>query len=124
MVRRALENPKIEVIWDTVVETVNGDQEVTGLTLRNVKTDAVTEFAVDGLFVAIGHTPNTSIFQGQLELDETGYIITGDNTMTSTEGVFASGDVVDHVYRQAITAAGMGCAAALDAERWLISQES
>jgi thioredoxin reductase (NADPH) len=124
MVRRALENPKIEVIWDTVVEAVNGDQEVTGLTLRNVKTDAVTEFAVDGLFVAIGHTPNTSIFQDQLELDETGYIITGDNTMTSTEGVFASGDVVDHVYRQAITAAGMGCAAALDAERWLISQES
>jgi len=124
MVRRALENPKIEVIWDTVVEAVNGDQEVTGLTLRNVKTDAVTEFAVDGLFVAIGHTPNTSIFQGQLELDETGYIIAGDNTMTSTEGVFAAGDVVDHVYRQAITAAGMGCAAALDAERWLISQES
>jgi len=124
MVRRALESPKIEVIWDTVVEAVNGDQEVTGLTLRNVKTDAVTEFAVDGLFVAIGHTPNTNIYQGQLELDETGYIITGDNTMTSTEGVFASGDVVDHVYRQAITAAGMGCAAALDAERWLISQES
>ena len=124
MVRRALENPKIDVIWDTVVEAVNGDQEVTGLTLRNVKTDAVSEFAVSGLFVAIGHTPNTKIFQDQLELDEAGYIVTGDDTMTSTEGVFAGGDVVDHVYRQAITAAGMGCAAALDAERWLVSQES
>jgi thioredoxin reductase (NADPH) len=123
MVRRALENPKIEVIWDTVVEAVNGDTEVTGLTLRNVKTDEGSEFAVDGVFVAIGHTPNTSIFQGQLELDEAGYILTGEDTMTSVEGVFAGGDVVDHVYRQAITAAGMGCAAALDAERFLASLE-
>jgi thioredoxin reductase (NADPH) len=123
MVRRALENPKIEVIWDTVVEAVNGDTEVTGLTLRNVKTDEGSEFAVDGVFVAIGHTPNTSIFQDQLELDEAGYILTGEDTMTSVEGVFAGGDVVDHVYRQAITAAGMGCAAALDAERFLVSLE-
>jgi thioredoxin reductase (NADPH) len=123
MVRRALENPKIEVIWDTVVEAVNGDTEVTGLTLRNVKTDEGSEFAVDGVFVAIGHTPNTSIFQSQLELDEAGYILTGEDTMTSVEGVFAGGDVVDHVYRQAITAAGMGCAAALDAERFLVSLE-
>jgi len=123
MVRRALENPRIEVIWDTVVEAVNGDTEVTGLTLRNVKTDEGSEFAVDGVFVAIGHTPNTSIFQSQLELDEAGYILTGEDTMTSVEGVFAGGDVVDHVYRQAITAAGMGCAAALDAERFLVSLE-
>jgi len=123
MVRRALENPKIEVIWDTVVEAVNGDSEVTGLTLRNVKTDEGSELAVDGVFVAIGHTPNTSIFQDQLELDEAGYILTGEDTMTSVEGVFAGGDVVDHVYRQAITAAGMGCAAALDAERFLVSLE-
>jgi thioredoxin reductase (NADPH) len=123
MVRRALENPKIEVIWDTVVEAVNGDTEVTGLTLRNVKTDEGSEFAVDGVFVAIGHTPNTRIFQGQLELHEAGYILTGEDTMTSVEGVFAGGDVVDHVYRQAITAAGMGCAAALDAERFLASLE-
>jgi thioredoxin reductase (NADPH) len=123
MVRRALENPKIEVIWDTVVEAVNGDTEVTGLTLRNVKTDEGSEFAVDGVFVAIGHTPNTGIFQDQLELDEAGYILTGEDTMTSVEGVFAGGDVVDHVYRQAITAAGMGCAAALDAERFLVSLE-
>ncbi len=123
MVRRALENPKIEVIWDTVVEAVNGDTAVTGLTLRNVKTDEDSEFAVDGVFVAIGHTPNTSIFQDQLEMDEAGYILTGEDTMTSVEGVFAGGDVVDHVYRQAITAAGMGCAAALDAERFLVSLE-
>lgn len=123
MVRRALENPKIEVIWDTVVEAVNGDTEVTGLTLRNVKTDEGSEFAVDGVFVAIGHTPNTSIFQDQLELDEAGYILTGEETMTSVVGVFAGGDVVDHVYRQAVTAAGMGCAAALDAERFLVSLE-
>ena len=123
MVRRALENPKIEVIWDTVVEAVNGDSEVTGLTLRNVKTDEGSELAVDGVFVAIGHTPNTSIFQDQLELDEAGYILTGEDTMTSVDGVFAGGDVVDHVYRQAITAAGMGCAAALDAERFLVSLE-
>lgn len=123
MVRRALENPKIEVIWDTVVEAVNGDTEVTGLTLRNVKTDVGSVLAVDGVFVAIGHTPNTSIFQDQLELDEAGYILTGEDTMTSVAGVFAGGDVVDHVYRQAVTAAGMGCAAALDAERFLVSLE-
>ena len=123
MARRALEHPKIEVVWDTVVEAINGDQAVTGVTLRNVKTDAVSELAVDGVFVAIGHTPNTSIFQDALELDAGGYIVTGENTMTSVPGVFAGGDVVDQVYRQAITAAGMGCAAALDAERFLDSLE-
>ncbi len=120
MARRAIEHPKIDVIWDTTVEEVVGDQAVTSLRLRNLKTDAESEIDVDGMFVAIGHDPNTSIFQGVLDLDEAGYVITGSNrTATSVEGVFAAGDVVDHVYRQAVTAAGMGCEAAIDAERWL-----
>ena len=122
MAQRALDHEKIEVIWDSVVEEVLGDTSVTGVTVRNRNTDEVSELKVDGLFVAIGHDPNTKIFEGQLELDEEGYII-ADGTRTSVEGVFAGGDVVDKVYRQAITAAGMGCAAALDAERWLESQE-
>jgi thioredoxin reductase (NADPH) len=84
-----------------------------------VLTGDTSDLAVDGLFVAIGHTPNTDIFKGQIELDDAGYIVTNGNTMTSVEGVFAAGDVVDKVYRQAITAAGMGCSAAMDAERWL-----
>jgi thioredoxin reductase (NADPH) len=121
MAERALNHDKIEVIWDTTVDEVLGEDTVTGLKLRNVKTDEVSDVAFDGLFVAIGHDPNTSIFQGQLELDDEGYII-ADGTRTSVEGVFAGGDVVDKVYRQAITAAGMGCAAALDAERWLEEQ--
>jgi len=122
MARRAMEHPKIEVIWDTVIEEVLGDGSVSGLQLHNVKTDERTELAVDGLFVAIGHTPNTSVFKGQLELDDAGYIITEPGTTrTSVEGIFAGGDVVDKVYRQAITAAGMGCQAAIDAERWLES---
>ncbi len=120
MARRAIEHPKIDVIWDTTVEEVVGDQAVTSLRLRNLKTDAESTIDVDGMFVAIGHDPNTSIFQGVLDLDETGYVITDSNrTATSVEGVFAAGDVVDHVYRQAVTAAGMGCEAAMDAERWL-----
>jgi len=122
MAQRALDHEKIEVVWDSVVEEVLGDTSVTGVTVRNRNTDEVSELKVDGLFVAIGHDPNTKIFEGQLELDEEGYII-ADGTRTSVEGVFAGGDVVDKVYRQAITAAGMGCAAALDAERWLESQE-
>ena len=122
MVRRALEHPKIEVIWDTVVEEIVGDGAVSALKLHNVKTDERFELAVDGIFVAIGHTPNTSVFKGQIELDDAGYIITEPGTTrTSVEGVFAGGDVVDKVYRQAITAAGMGCQAAIDAERWLES---
>jgi thioredoxin reductase (NADPH) len=122
MARRALEHPKIEVIWDTVVETVLGDGAVTGLALHNVKNDERFELAVDGLFVAIGHTPNTSVFADRLDLDAAGYIVTSPGTTrTSVEGVFAAGDVVDKVYRQAITAAGMGCQAAIDAERWLES---
>jgi thioredoxin reductase (NADPH) len=124
MVGRLLEHEKVEMVWDTVVEEVLGEDLVTGLKLRNVKTDEVSELPLEGLFLAIGHTPNTGIFEGQLDLDEKGYIrLPGENTMTSVPGVFAAGDVTDHVYRQAITAAGMGCQAAIDAERWLDEQE-
>jgi thioredoxin reductase (NADPH) len=123
MANRMLSNDKIEMIWDTVVEEVLGEDLVTGLRLRNVKTEEESELPVEGLFLAIGHTPNTKIFDEQIDLDDKGYILTGENTMTSVPGVFAAGDVTDHVYRQAITAAGMGCQAAIDAERWLDEQE-
>lgn len=124
MVNRAMQHPKIEVMWDTVVDEVLGDDTVTALALNNVKTGDNSELKVDGMFVAIGHTPNTSIFDGQLERDADGYIITPPGTtQTSVEGVFASGDVVDRIYRQAVTAAGMGCQAAIDAERWLHSHD-
>ncbi len=123
MATRVLEHDKIEVIWDTVVEEVLGEDLVSGLRIRNRVTDQVSELPVEGMFLAIGHTPNTSIFTDQIDLDGTGYILTGENTMTSVPGVFAAGDVTDHVYRQAITAAGMGCQAAIDAERWLDEQE-
>jgi len=118
---KALANPKIEFVWDSEVSEVRdvGRGEVTGLVVRNVKTGAETELAVDGLFIAIGHTPNTGLFVGQVELDEAGYIVTHDGTKTSVPGVFAAGDVQDHVYRQAVTAAGSGCMAAIDAERYL-----
>ena len=121
MAKRAIEHPKVEVIWDTVVEAMLGDDEITGVTLRNVKTDEVRNLATDGVFVAIGHTPNTEIFQGQLDMDNVGYLtLRGDgSTSTSVEGVFAAGDVADSTYRQAVTAAGTGCQAAIDAERWL-----
>jgi thioredoxin reductase (NADPH) len=124
MANRVLEHDKIEVIWDTVVEEVLGEDLVTGLKLYNRITQETSELAVEGLFLAIGHDPNTKIFQDAIELDEKGYILTGDNTMTSVPGVFAAGDVTDHVYRQAITAAGLGCQAAIDAERWLDEQEN
>jgi thioredoxin reductase (NADPH) len=125
MAKRVLGHDKVEVIWDTVVEEVLGEDLVTGLRLRNRVTDETSELQVEGLFLAIGHDPNTKIFQGHIDLDEKGYILTqGTNTMTSVPGVFAAGDVTDHVYRQAITAAGMGCQAAIDAERWLDEQES
>jgi len=121
MVQRALDHDKIGVVWNTVVEEVLGEDTVTGISVRNVETGEVSEIAAAGVFMAIGHDPNTSVFQGQIELDDAGYII-ADGTRTSVEGVFAGGDVVDTVYRQAVTAAGMGCAAALDAERWLEEQ--
>ena len=124
MAKRVLEHERIEVIWDTVVEEVLGEDLVTGLSIRNVVSNEPSDLAVEGLFLAIGHDPNTKIFQGQIDLDEQGYIVTpGSNTTTSVPGVFAAGDVTDHVYRQAITAAGMGCQAAIDAERWLDEQE-
>jgi len=123
MSQRALDNPKIEVIWDTVVDEVLGDGAVQALKLRNLATEEISEFRTDGLFIAIGHDPNTELFKGQLELLDNGYIVVEHpRTSTSVEGVFACGDVVDHIYRQAVTAAGMGCSAAIDAERWLEAQ--
>jgi thioredoxin reductase (NADPH) len=117
---RAFKNPKIRFLWDTVVTGVDGDAKVAGLHLRNTATNQESYLTVGGLFVAIGHAPNTGLFAGQLEMDESGYIITASgSTATNVEGVFASGDVQDRTYRQAITAAGSGCMAAIDAERWL-----
>jgi thioredoxin reductase (NADPH) len=119
---RAFANPKIDVRWNTVVDDVLGNGKVEGLALRDIETDATSNLAVNGVFVAIGHTPNTALFEGQIELDENGYVVTAaDSTATSVPGVFAAGDVQDHIYRQAITAAGSGCMAALDAERYLES---
>ncbi len=120
MQERALNNPKIEFIWNTVPVEVMGNNAVEKVKLKNVQTGEIFEKEIDGFFVAIGHKPNTEFLKGQLELDEAGYIITKpDSTYTSVEGVFAAGDVRDKVYRQAITAAGSGCMAAIDAERWL-----
>ena len=117
---RAFKNPKIRFLWDTVVTEVDGDQKLIGLHLRNTVTSEESYLPVGGLFVAIGHVPNTDLFVGQLDMDETGYLVTETgSTATNVEGVFACGDVQDHVYRQAITAAGTGCMAAIDAERWL-----
>jgi thioredoxin reductase (NADPH) len=117
---RTFANPKIDVRWNTVVDEVLGNGKVEGLRLRDIETDATSDLAVNGMFVAIGHTPNTALFTGQLDLDENGYIVTAaDSSATSVPGVFAAGDVQDHVYRQAITAAGTGCMAALDAEHYL-----
>jgi thioredoxin reductase (NADPH) len=124
MVDRARSNDKIEFLLDSVVEEVLGDETVTGVIVRNLKTDERTELPADGFFVAIGHDPNTALFRGQLDMDDAGYIETkGKTTETNVEGVFAAGDVQDHVYRQAVTAAGSGCMAALDAERFLAAQE-
>jgi thioredoxin reductase (NADPH) len=125
MVDRARANERIEFVLDSVVEQVLGteDGRVTGVLVRNTKTGEETEIATDGLFVAIGHDPNTGLFRGQLDMDEAGYIVTkGKTTETNIPGVFAAGDVQDHVYRQAVTAAGSGTMAALDAERWLAAQ--
>ena len=117
---RARSNPKIAFLWDTVIEDVKGDPVVTGVRLKNVKTGRITDMKCDGVFVAIGHEPNTKLFAGQLPLDERGYIVTKkETTETSMPGVFAAGDVQDHRYRQAVTAAGTGCMAAMDAEKYL-----
>ena len=125
MQKRAINHKKISIFWNTVVEEVLGDPKagMTSLKVKNVKNQQVTEHPITGLFVAIGHTPNTKLFKGKLNLNENGYVkITPGTTYTSVEGVFASGDVQDHVYRQAVTAAGTGCMAAIDAERWLAEQ--
>jgi thioredoxin reductase (NADPH) len=123
MLDRARANEKIDWVTNAVVDEVIGETAVTAVRTRDVNTDELSELPADGLFVAIGHDPNTALFVGQLDMDEQGYLITHDGTATNIEGVFAAGDVVDHTYRQAITAAGMGSMAALDTERWLTAQE-
>ncbi|GBC85374.1 Thioredoxin reductase [bacterium HR11] len=122
---RAFRNPKIAFLWNTVVEAVHGEPSrgITGVTLRDTQTGERREFPLDGLFVAIGHIPNTDLFRGQVELDDRGYIVVDHRLRTNRPGVFAAGDVVDYIYRQAITAAGMGCMAAIEAERYLEALE-
>lgn len=124
MQERVKTNPKIEILWNTVTEEVLGNEEVTGIRVKNTVTNESREIPVKGFFVAIGHQPNTDIFKGQLNMDETGYIkVKPGSTWTNVEGVFAVGDAADRVYRQAVTAAGTGCMGALDAERWLAARE-
>jgi thioredoxin reductase (NADPH) len=123
MQERAFNNDKITFLWDSEVTEVLGDDEVTGLRVRNRKTGEETELQVGALFVAIGHKPNTDLFEGALAKDEQGYLIVERGTRTSVEGVFACGDVMDKVYRQAVSAAGTGCMAAIDAERWIAEQD-
>jgi thioredoxin reductase (NADPH) len=122
MQHRAFDHPKVSFRWNTVVEAVLGEDKVSGISLRDVSTDETSTLDIAGLFVAIGHEPNTSLFKGQLELRDNGYIRTFDGTRTNVEGVFACGDVQDDFYRQAVTAAGSGCMAAIEAERWLEDQ--
>jgi len=124
MQHRALSNPKIKFAWDSEVAEVLGEDRVSGLRLRNVKTGEESVLPVTGIFVAIGHDPRSELFTGQLPLDPEGYLqVEHPTARTVIDGVFAAGDVVDHIYRQAVTAAGTGCAAALDAERWLADHE-
>jgi thioredoxin reductase (NADPH) len=117
---KAFENPKIDFVWDHVVSDISGNKKINSISVRNLRTGEERRIPVGGLFVAIGHEPNTSIFKGQLELDDRGYIVLTKNTRTSVDGVFAAGDVHDYRYRQAITAGGFGCMAALDVEKWLV----
>ncbi|MEE8406159.1 MAG: thioredoxin-disulfide reductase [Acidimicrobiia bacterium] len=125
MAARVEANPKIQMSWNSIVTEIHGDDLVSGVTLEDTVTGKLSEKAIDGVFVAIGHEPTTNLFVDELDLDESGYLIIADDggTRTSVEGVFAAGDVADHVYRQAVTAAGTGCMAAIDAERWLAHQE-
>jgi thioredoxin reductase (NADPH) len=124
MQNRVMKNPKIEILWNTETVEILGDEEVTGVTVKNNKTNETKDLKISGFFVAIGHEPNPGIFKGVIDMDETGYILTvPGSTRTNVEGVFASGDAQDHIYRQAVTAAGTGCMAALDAERYLASKE-
>ncbi len=122
MQERAFKNPKIDFIWDSVLVDVVGDEKVKGAVIRNVKTGEEREVKCDGIFVAIGHKPNTDFLKDQLEIDKKGYIKIEDHTKTSVEGIFVAGDVHDYRYRQAVTAAGFGCMAAMDAEKWLEEQ--
>ena len=124
MLERAQRNEKIKFIMDTIVEDIHDASrgQVTGVNLRNVKSDQTSELETDGVFLAIGHRPNTEVFKGQIEMDPEGYVVTRDHVHTSVEGVFAAGDVQDRVYRQAVTAAGSGCMAAIAAEKWLEAQ--
>ncbi|AMQ57141.1 thioredoxin-disulfide reductase [Algoriphagus sanaruensis] len=125
MQKRVLNNPKIEVLWNTETQEILGDEEVNGAKILNTKTGEISEIKISGFFVAIGHQPNTEIFKNFITMDEAGYIKTiPGSTRTNVEGVFACGDAQDHVYRQAVTAAGTGCMAALDAERYLAAQEN
>jgi thioredoxin reductase (NADPH) len=119
MQERAFSNPKIKMLWDSEVAEIHGDTKLTGITVRSTTTGETEDLDVTGLFVAIGHRPNTDLFKGTLDMEDNGYLITGPGTATNIDGVFACGDVQDHTYRQAITAAGSGCMAAIDAERWL-----
>jgi thioredoxin reductase (NADPH) len=125
MQQRAFQSPKIEFLWDSVVDEVIGDDYVTAVRVENRKTGATSQLPVEALFVAIGHTPNTDLVRGQLELDDVGYVkVEPGSSRTSVAGVFACGDVMDPTYRQAITAAGTGCMAAIDSERWLAEQSA
>jgi thioredoxin reductase (NADPH) len=126
MQQRVFDNPKIEIKWDSTIDEVLGDPVVQGVRIKNLKTGVLEVLEdVTGVFLAIGHKPNTDLFKGVIDMDETGYIITlGKSSYTNVPGIFACGDAQDHVYRQAITAAGSGCMAAIDAERWLEEQHA
>jgi thioredoxin reductase (NADPH) len=129
MAQRVMDNPNIEILWNHVTKEIVGTEKgfikaVNGAILENVITKEEKKIDIDGFFVAIGHKPNTQLFKGQITLDDQGYIVTkGDSTETNIEGVYAAGDVQDHIYRQAITAAGSGCMAAIESERWLSAQD-
>ena len=118
MVERVKKNPKIEIIWDTTISEVKGEDSLKSVTLKNIKTNKEEEKEIDGVFLAIGHVPNTKIFEGLIELDKNGFIKTNEKRETNLPGVYAAGDVQDYVYKQAITAAGTGCQAALESERY------